>query len=125
MSGSLLPKSFDYPIPSRETWLGPTKVIKPTSCPKQSEKNSPFNLRFNTRRTIGGASPVDGVQAILNAISELRRSGMSILLVEQNVVASVEISDHSYVMETGKIFVHGKCSELLHDESIRKSYLGI
>jgi branched-chain amino acid transport system ATP-binding protein len=65
------------------------------------------------------------VQAILNAISELRRSGMSILLVEQNVVASMEISDRAYVMETGKIFVHGKCSELLHDDSIRKSYLGI
>jgi branched-chain amino acid transport system ATP-binding protein len=65
------------------------------------------------------------VQAILNAIEDLRESGISILLVEQNVGASMEVSDRAYVMETGKIIAHGLCSDLVNDDRIRKSYLGI
>jgi branched-chain amino acid transport system ATP-binding protein len=65
------------------------------------------------------------VEAILNAISDLRRSGISILLVEQNVAASLEISDRAYVIETGRIVTEGQCSNLANDDRIRKSYLGI
>ncbi len=65
------------------------------------------------------------VESILKAISELRQSGMSVLLVEQNVMGSLEISDRAYIIETGKIFAEGTGEELRGNDSIRKSYLGI
>ncbi len=65
------------------------------------------------------------VDAILRAITELRQAGMSILLVEQNVMGSLEISDRAYIIETGRIFAEGTSGELLGNDTIRKSYLGI
>ena len=46
------------------------------------------------------------------------------LLVEQNAKMALSIADRAYVLETGKITMEGKASVLLHDEKVRKAYLG-
>jgi branched-chain amino acid transport system ATP-binding protein len=65
------------------------------------------------------------VETILKVIQNLRSTGISILLVEQNVNAALQISDRAYVMETGSIVTQGKARELMENDEIRKSYLGM
>lgn len=65
------------------------------------------------------------VDTILKVIQNLRSKGISILLVEQNVNAALQISDRAYVIETGSIVAEGKALELMEDDEIRKSYLGM
>jgi branched-chain amino acid transport system ATP-binding protein len=71
-----------------------------------------------------GLAPIV-VNNIFGIIKDLRTSGIPILLVEQNVAAALKIADRAYIMETGKIANHGKASELLGDDEVRKRYLGM
>ncbi|MFE0047754.1 ABC transporter ATP-binding protein [Streptomyces albireticuli] len=70
-----------------------------------------------------GLSPIM-MQKIMQTITELRASGTTILLVEQNAQAALSLADHGHVMETGRIVLSGTGADLLHDESVRKAYLG-
>ncbi|MEV7598671.1 ABC transporter ATP-binding protein [Kitasatospora sp. NPDC089797] len=70
-----------------------------------------------------GLSPLM-MQKIMSTILELKASGTTILLVEQNAQAALSLSDRGYVMETGRIVLSGTGADLLHDESVRKAYLG-
>jgi branched-chain amino acid transport system ATP-binding protein len=65
------------------------------------------------------------VEIILTVIRNLRSAGISILLVEQNVNAALQIADRAYVMETGQIVVHGNAHELMENDNIKRSYLGM
>jgi len=65
------------------------------------------------------------VDAILDTIARLRYEGITILLVEQNVRAALEISDRGYVIENGRIILEGRSSELLESERVKKAYLAI
>jgi branched-chain amino acid transport system ATP-binding protein len=71
-----------------------------------------------------GLSPLL-VQELFRVLKTLNEGGLSILLVEQNVVQALKISDRAYVLESGKIVMQGTSAELGSSESIRKSYLGI
>lgn len=71
-----------------------------------------------------GLAPIM-VKTILDAIAHLRSTGISILLVEQNVRAALETADRAYVMETGRIVNSGWASDLKKSEEIKKSYLGM
>lgn len=62
---------------------------------------------------------------IFRMISELRKSGVSILLVEQNAHAALRIADRAYLMELGLFTLQGQASELLGDARIAGSYLGL
>ena len=53
------------------------------------------------------------------------RKGMSIFVVEQNVRAALQIADHGYVMENGRIVLHGPKAELERNEDVREFYLGL
>jgi branched-chain amino acid transport system ATP-binding protein len=64
------------------------------------------------------------VQEIISIIEKLRNEGTTILLVEQNARAALKISDRAYVLETGKVKVHGKSFELMENEAVKKAYLG-
>ncbi|MFM0500740.1 ABC transporter ATP-binding protein [Paraburkholderia caffeinilytica] len=64
------------------------------------------------------------VREILNIVSDLRDEGISILLVEQNALAALEISDYGYVLETGEVALHGKSDSLVRDPRVRATYLG-
>lgn len=65
------------------------------------------------------------VKAILDVIQGLRSSNISILLVEQNVNAALHIADRAYVIETGSITAQGRAQELMENDDIRRSYLGM
>lgn len=70
-----------------------------------------------------GLSPIF-VNEIFNIIQEVRASGTTVLLVEQNAKKALSISDRAYVLETGKIVLEGDAEELLNNDSIKKAYLG-
>ncbi len=71
-----------------------------------------------------GLSPLL-VKSIFEIIAEIRRQGVTILLVEQNVFQSLRIADRGYVLETGRIVLQGKGNELLNNEHVRRAYLGM
>ncbi len=64
------------------------------------------------------------VKEILHAISDLRSTGVSILLIEQNAQAALQISDYGYVLENGEIALEGPSAELANNPRIIESYLG-
>jgi branched-chain amino acid transport system ATP-binding protein len=70
-----------------------------------------------------GLSPIM-MQKIMATIQELKGQGTTILLIEQNAQAALSLADHGHVMEVGKIVLSGSGQDLLHDESVRKAYLG-
>ena len=70
-----------------------------------------------------GLSPIF-VNEIFDIIQEVSKSGTTVLLVEQNAKKALSIADRAYVLETGKIVLEGKASDLLNDDSIKKAYLG-
>ena len=70
-----------------------------------------------------GLSPLF-VKEIFEVIRQLKEKGTTILLVEQNAKMALSISDRAYVIETGKITLEGKASDLLHNENVKKAYLG-
>lgn len=51
--------------------------------------------------------------------------GMTILLVEQNANLALKLAHRAYVMETGQITMEGTGDELLHDDGVRRAYLGV
>lgn len=65
------------------------------------------------------------LQEIFRVIESLRKNGITILLVEQNVRQSLELADRAYVMENGRIVLQGKGRELLENDYVRKAYLGL
>jgi len=65
------------------------------------------------------------VREIFHIIVELRRRGVSILLVEQNARAALQIADHAYVLETGEIALEGPARELINDRRVAESYPGL
>ncbi|MCH5253328.1 MAG: ABC transporter ATP-binding protein [Lachnospiraceae bacterium] len=64
------------------------------------------------------------VEKIFQIIEELNQAGTTILLVEQNAQMALSIADRSYVLETGRIVTSGTGEELLHNDAVRKAYLG-
>mgnify|MGYP000450086869 CR=1 FL=1 len=70
-----------------------------------------------------GLSPIF-VNEIFDIIKEVRKTGTTVLLVEQNAKKALSISDRAYVLETGTITMSGKAKDLLEDEAVKKAYLG-
>ena len=64
------------------------------------------------------------VEQIFEIIKELHAAGTTILLVEQNARMALSTADRAYVLETGTISMNGDAKDLLHDERVRKAYLG-
>jgi branched-chain amino acid transport system ATP-binding protein len=61
---------------------------------------------------------------LFETIVKLRNDGITILLIEQNAFAALDISDYAYVMENGEIVMHDVASNLIESDEIRKKYLG-
>ena len=64
------------------------------------------------------------VRMIFSIIRDLRASGITILLVEQNANLALQNADRGYVLEAGRITIEGPAADLLKDERVRKAYLG-
>ncbi len=65
------------------------------------------------------------VARVLEVIRELNRDGLTCMLVEQNVAASLRLASHAYVLENGAITLSGTGAALLADDRVRRSYLGM
>ena len=65
------------------------------------------------------------VKEIFRIITDLRQTGVSILLVEQNARAALQVADWAYVMELGEVTMHGPAAELAGDKRVIESYLGL
>lgn len=70
-----------------------------------------------------GLSPIL-VSEIFRIIKEVSDDGTTVLLVEQNAKKALSVADRAYVLETGKIVLSGDAGELIHNEEIKKAYLG-
>ena len=70
-----------------------------------------------------GLSPIL-VNEIFDIIKAISESGTTVLLVEQNAKKALAIADRAYVLETGRIVLDGPSDVLMHDDSVRKAYLG-
>jgi branched-chain amino acid transport system ATP-binding protein len=64
------------------------------------------------------------VREIFRVLADLRRRGISILLVEQNVRAALQISDYAYVLEMGEVVADGPAADLARDPRVLQTYLG-
>lgn len=64
------------------------------------------------------------VKAIFETIQTINEQGVTVLLVEQNARAALRLADYSYVLETGTVTLEGPAVDLLHDQRVRKAYLG-
>jgi branched-chain amino acid transport system ATP-binding protein len=65
------------------------------------------------------------VLEVFSIVKSLHEQGITILLIEQNVIHTLEIADRAYVLENGRIVSEGKSSTLLQSDHIRKAYLGL
>ncbi|MCK1228901.1 ABC transporter ATP-binding protein [Streptococcus uberis] len=70
-----------------------------------------------------GLAPIF-IQEIFDIILEIQKQGMTVLLIEQNANKALSIADRAYVLETGKVVLSGKGSELLASDQVKKAYLG-
>ena len=64
------------------------------------------------------------VEQIFDIIREMNAAGTTILLVEQNAQMALSVANRAYVMETGRITMEGDADDLMHDDNVRKAYLG-
>jgi len=65
------------------------------------------------------------VQEIFKVIRLLPERGITVLLIEQNVKQALEMADRAYVMENGRIVLQGNSNDLIENDHVKKSYLGM
>ena len=65
------------------------------------------------------------VREVLQAVRQLRDTGIGVLLIEQNARAALETADEGYVLELGEVVLHGEADALLHDPKVEATYLGL
>ncbi|MBR2919268.1 MAG: ABC transporter ATP-binding protein [Clostridia bacterium] len=64
------------------------------------------------------------IKDIFNTLLKIKEEGTTILIVEQNALSTLKIADYAYVLELGKISMHGKAEDLIKDERLIAAYLG-
>jgi branched-chain amino acid transport system ATP-binding protein len=64
------------------------------------------------------------VKRVFETLADLKRQGVTMLLVEQNALRALRLADRAYVMELGRIVLRGTGQELLRDEGVARTYLG-
>lgn len=70
-----------------------------------------------------GVAPII-IKEIFDIIQQIKKSGVSILLVEQNVHLALQIADYGYVLENGKLAIEGSAEQLQHNKELQQLYLG-
>ena len=71
-----------------------------------------------------GLAPIV-VDLLIDKLAEVRKNGVTVLLVEQDIFSAFHVADRGYVLETGRIVRTGSASELAQDAEVRRAYLGI
>ena len=70
-----------------------------------------------------GLSPLM-IEQIFAIIAQIRRDGVTVLLVEQNAQVALEVADDAYVLENGEVIAHEPAATLLHSDALHRAYLG-
>jgi branched-chain amino acid transport system ATP-binding protein len=65
------------------------------------------------------------VQLIFNLVKRINEEGVTVLLVEQNVIQTLAICDRAYVLENGRVVLKGTGRELMHNDHVKEAYLGV
>jgi branched-chain amino acid transport system ATP-binding protein len=65
------------------------------------------------------------VERTFDAIQDIKKTGATILLVEQNARMALVIADRGYVLQTGRIVMNGTAEDLLNNDKVRQTYLGL
>jgi len=65
------------------------------------------------------------VNAVCEILVDLNKNGLPLLMIEQNALVALEMAHRAYVLESGRISMEGKGTDLLHDDKVRESYLGV
>ena len=81
-------------------------------------------ISWSDGKQVRGLAPTV-VHEVFNVIRDLRGRGLTLMLVEQNVAASLRLADRAYVLETGRIVLSGRGEELLGDPRVKEAYLGL
>ncbi len=71
-----------------------------------------------------GLSPLM-VETVFKIIADVSQMGVSILIIEQNLVEALHVADRGYVLETGRVVLSGTSAELMGNDKVREAYLGI
>lgn len=71
-----------------------------------------------------GLAPII-IHQIFEYVKKIREQGTTVMFVEQNSKIALSVADHGYVMQTGEIILHDKCSDLMANPEVQKAYLGI
>jgi len=71
-----------------------------------------------------GLAPII-VEEIFELMEQVKKEGMTILLIEQNAMLALNVADRGYVLQNGEIVLTGTGQELLNDPEVKKAYLGI
>ncbi len=64
------------------------------------------------------------VKSIFNTIREINKTGVTVILVEQNAKAALKLADRAYVLDVGHLAMQGSAAEMLGDPMVQKTYLG-
>jgi branched-chain amino acid transport system ATP-binding protein len=64
------------------------------------------------------------VKEVFAEIHKMKDLGMTVLLVEQNVTATLRVADRAYVMETGEVVLEGEARDLMYNPQVKRAYLG-
>jgi branched-chain amino acid transport system ATP-binding protein len=64
------------------------------------------------------------IRAVFEVVASVRHDGTAVLMVEQNVRQALELADRAYVLETGRVVLAGKASDLANDSRVQHAYLG-
>jgi len=65
------------------------------------------------------------VDEIFQAVKRIRDAGMTVLIVEQRMAECLEIADRAYILQTGRVLINGKASDIAVNADVRKAYLGL
>jgi branched-chain amino acid transport system ATP-binding protein len=65
------------------------------------------------------------VKDIFGALDGLNKEGMTILLVEQNVIVSLKTAQRGYVLENGEVIMSGRSEDIMNDDRTKRAYLGV
>jgi branched-chain amino acid transport system ATP-binding protein len=65
------------------------------------------------------------VDEIFQAVKRIRDTGLTVLIVEQRMAECLDIADRAYILQTGRVLMHGTASDIKGNPDVRKAYLGL
>jgi branched-chain amino acid transport system ATP-binding protein len=107
----------------RAQWAGSLSGGEQQMCAMARAMVAAPKLLMVDEMSLGLAPAI--VDRLLDVLSDIRKEGVTVLLVEQDVHSAFQVADRAYVMETGRIVREGSAAELAGDPDVKRAYLGV